>query len=82
MFTDDAVEHVLTLSFWEVHLDWLDIVTGEDVPLLPYTIAVVAANLVVTTGVCILGAPQLAMSARTVALAFAYVHPKCEVRSR
>ena len=27
----------------------------EDVPLLPYTVAVIAANLVVTTGVCILG---------------------------
>eukprot|EP00439_Symbiodinium_sp_Y106_P068302 s1949_g11.t1 len=28
----------------------------EDVPLLPYTLAVLAANLLVTTGICILGA--------------------------
>lgn len=34
----------------------LALLPPEDVPLLPYTIAVIAANLVVTTGVCILGA--------------------------
>ncbi|CAL1129633.1 unnamed protein product, partial [Cladocopium goreaui] len=33
----------------------LALLPPEDVPLLPYTIAVIAANLVVTTGVCILG---------------------------
>eukprot|EP00913_Durusdinium_trenchii_P030956 g28994.t1 len=31
-------------------------ISTGDVPLLPYTLAVLAANLIVTTGVCILGA--------------------------
>ncbi|CAK9112772.1 unnamed protein product [Durusdinium trenchii] len=34
----------------------LSLLPPEDVPLLPYTLAVLAANLIVTTGVCILGA--------------------------
>mmetsp|Transcript_34436 Transcript_34436/g.61113 ORF Transcript_34436/g.61113 Transcript_34436/m.61113 type:complete len:236 (+) Transcript_34436:43-750(+) len=34
----------------------LALLPAEDVPLLPYTMAVLAANLLVTTGVCILGA--------------------------
>ncbi|CAJ1339458.1 unnamed protein product [Effrenium voratum] len=34
----------------------LALLPPEDVPLLQYTLAVIAANLAVTTGVCILGA--------------------------
>mmetsp|Transcript_94337 Transcript_94337/g.131086 ORF Transcript_94337/g.131086 Transcript_94337/m.131086 type:complete len:228 (-) Transcript_94337:11-694(-) len=34
----------------------LALLPAEDVPLLPYTLAVLAANLLVTTGICILGA--------------------------
>eukprot|EP00931_Biecheleriopsis_adriatica_P065123 TRINITY_DN39759_c0_g1_i1.p1 TRINITY_DN39759_c0_g1~~TRINITY_DN39759_c0_g1_i1.p1 ORF type:complete len:222 (-),score=39.66 TRINITY_DN39759_c0_g1_i1:72-737(-) len=34
----------------------LSLLPPEDVPLIPYMVAVVAANLMVTTGVCILGA--------------------------